>query len=283
MLFTLALAQGGEFGFVLLAFAETSGALSGQAAETLLLVIALSMLVTPALFWVQGEVDRRLAARGRRELEPVDELGAVIIAGMGRFGQLGQPHPDRGRPPRRSCSNSRPEVVARLRRLGIRGFYGDVERPELLAAAGIARARAVVIAIDEPEQAVRMVRHIRQRYPELPVIARARDRHQVYGLLAAGATATVREIFNSAVEVGRRTLAALGHEDGEIDRVLAEFVRQDQRMVEELAALWRPDLAVEDNPAYLAKERAQAAAIEAALRGAAGRDRPTGSGPDGAA
>ena len=111
---------------------------------------------------------------------------------------------------------------------------------------------------------------------------RARDRHHVYGLMAAGATATVREVFDSAVEVGRRTLVALGHDEAEIDRVLAEFVRQDERMVEELAALWRPDLAAEENPAYLAKERAQAAEIEAALRGAVGGDRPAGPGPDGA-
>ena len=82
-----------------------------------------------------------------------------------------------------------------------------------------------------------------------------------------------REVDSAQLfEAARRTLAALGHEEAEIERVLAEFVRQDQRMVEELAALWRPDLAAEDNPAYLAMERAQAAVIEAALRGAARRD-----------
>lgn len=267
-LFTLALAQGGEFGFVILAFAEASGALDETAGEVLLLIITLSMMMTPALFWLQGAVDRWLASRGKRELEPVDELGTVIIAGMGRFGQLvnriltGVGH-------RTVVLDSRPEVVARLRRHGVRGFYGDVERPELLSAAGIAQARAVVIAIDEPAQAVRMVRNIRRRYPDLPVIVRARDRHHVYGLMAAGATATVREILGAAVEVGRHTLAALGHDQAEIERVADEFVRQDQRMVEELAALWRPDVPADENAAYLAKERQQAAQIEAALRGVA--------------
>lgn len=267
-LFTLSLAQGGEFGFVILAFARASGALGEAAGEVLLLIIALSMMLTPALFWLQGAVDRWLAARGGRELEPVDELGTIIVAGMGRFGQLvnriltGVGH-------RTVVLDSRPEVVARLRRSGVRGFYGDVERPELLAAAGIARAKAVVIAIDEPAQAVRMVRNIRRRYPDLPVIVRARDRHHAYGLMAAGATETVREILGAAVEVGRHTLSALGHDAAEIDRVLGAFVQEDQQMVEELAALWRPDIPAEENAAYLARERQQAAQIEAVLRGVA--------------
>jgi CPA2 family monovalent cation:H+ antiporter-2 len=272
VLFALALAQAGEFGFVLVGFAADTWVLPPGRADTILLVITLSMLLTPALFRLHDW----LAVRWRgphREADSIDEPGTVIIAGMGRFGQIvnrmltGVGH-------RTVVLDSHAETVDRMRRLGVRGFYGDVDRPELLAAAGIGRARAVVIAINEPAQAERMVRYIRQRYPELPVIARARDRHHVYRLLAAGATTTVREVFDSAVDVGRRTLAALGHEEGEIERVRDEFVRQDQRMVEELAALWRPDLAAEDNPAYLAKERAQAAEIEAALRGAANRGRP---------
>jgi monovalent cation:H+ antiporter-2, CPA2 family len=275
MLFTLALAQAGEFGFVLLAFAESSRVLTAEQAGTVLLVIALSMMLTPALMRVQGVAGQRMAREARREPERVDEPGTVIIAGMGRFGQTVN-RIVAGLGYRTVVLDSRPAVIERLRRLGIRGYYGEVDRPEVLAAAGLAEARAVVVAIDDPEQAVRLVQHIRARHPRVAVIARARDRHQVYVLAAAGATATVREVFEAAVQAGRHTLAALGHDAGEIDRVLAEFARQDQRMLDELAAVWRPDTPADENPAYLAKEREQATAIEAALRRAvAAVDAPT--------
>ena len=104
---------------------------------------------------------------------------------------------------------------------------------------------------------------------------RARDRHHVYELTAAGATATVREVFAAAVQAGRHTLAALGHGTAEIDAALAEFARQEQRMLDELAALWRPDVSAEENAAYLALERRQAAVIEAALRAAVARGKET--------
>jgi monovalent cation:H+ antiporter-2, CPA2 family len=263
MLFALALAQAGEFGFVLLAFAGTSGVLAPELVEPLLLVIALSMALTPALFRLHGVVEGRLARP--RPPDPIDEPGTVIVAGMGRFGQTvnriltGLGH-------RTVVLDSRPSVVERLRKLGIRGYYGEVDRPEVLAAAGLAEAKVVVVAIDEPDQAVRMVRHIRSRHPRLTVIARARDRHHVYALATAGATVTVREVFESAVQAGRHTLEALGHAPGEIDSALAEFARQDEQMLAELAALWRPDVPIEKNRAYVAKEREQTAAIEAALR-----------------
>jgi len=267
-LFALALAQAGEFGFVLLAFAETSRVLTGEQAGTVLLVIALSMMLTPALFRLQGVADGWL---GRpRAPDRIDAPGTVIVAGMGRFGQTvnrivaGLGHPT-------VVLDSRPEVVERLRRLGIRGYYGEVDRPEVLDAAGLAEARAVVVAIDDPEQAVRLVRHVRGRYPKLPVIARARDRHHVYALAAAGATATVREVFEAGVGAGRHTLAALGHDPEEIEEALAEFARQDQRMLDELAAVWRPDTPAGRNPAYREIERRQAAEIEAALRAAVAR------------
>jgi CPA2 family monovalent cation:H+ antiporter-2 len=277
MLFALALAQAGEFGFVLLAFAESSRVLTADQAGTVLLVIALSMMLTPALFRLQGLVDRRLGA-SRREPDPIEAPGTVIIAGMGRFGQTvnrivaGLGHPT-------VVIDSRPSVVERMRRLGIRGYYGEVDRPEVLDSAGLAEARAVVVAIDDPELAVRLVRRIRGRFPDLPVICRARDRHHVYALTAAGATATVREVFEAGVGAGRHTLAALGHDQDEIDRALAEFERQDQRMLDELAAVWRPDLPNDRNPAYLAKEREQAAAIESALRQAVSRAAATEGSP----
>lgn len=267
VLFTLALAQSGEFGFVLLDFAESSGVLTAAQANTALLVIAVSMLLTPALFWLQSGLDRRLADARARPPDPIDAPGTVIIAGMGRFGQtVNRILTAAGH--RTVVLDNRPEVVERLRRLGIRGYYGEVDRPEVLVSAGIDGCRAVVVAIDEAEQAVRMVRQIRAGHPDLPVIARARDRHHVYELAAAGASVTVREVFAAAMDAGRHALAALGHRSAEVEAVVSAFATEDQRMLDELASVWRSDVPPERNARYLAMEREQAARIEAALQGA---------------
>jgi CPA2 family monovalent cation:H+ antiporter-2 len=272
MLFTLALAQAGEFGFVLVSFAALTSVLPPERATTILLVISLSMLLTPALFALHDRLARRIGGRARAPDE-IDERGAVIVAGMGRFGQTvnrllaGLGH-------KTVVLDSRLETVDRVRRLGIKGFYGDVARPELLEAAGIAEARALVIAIDDPEKALRMVRHVSRRYPEVRIVARARDRHHVYALHAAGADETVREVFDGAVRAGEHVLAALGYEDAEIERATAAFFEHDRRMLAELAELWDPDVQPENNAAYLAKEREQYRSIAAAMQAGRGAEVP---------
>lgn len=266
LLFAFGLAQAGEFGFFLLGFARELGVLETGQADSLMLVIALSMTVTPAFVWVQAALGRRLGAHGRNETEPIDTTGPVIIVGMGRFGQtvnrilagVGQPTVVIDREMR---------TVQRLRQLGIRAFVGDATRPEILAAAGMRNSKALVIAVDDPDLAVRLVEHTSRAFPHVRIIARARDRHHAYRLQVAGRVEIVREIFEGAVTAGRHTLLALGHPARDVDAITAEFVRRDAQMLAELAALWRPGVPPEDNPAYLAKEREQAATIEAALRG----------------
>jgi CPA2 family monovalent cation:H+ antiporter-2 len=265
LLFTLGLAQAGEFGFFLLSFAAASRVLYPDQAATLLLIIALSMMATPALFWLHGQLAGRLRDRPGRPADTIDEKGPVIIAGMGRFGQVANRlvaslgH-------RTVVIDSRPETVDRMRALGIKAYLGDVARPELLEAAGIAEAAAVVLATDNPEGNVRLAGFISHRYPTVRIIARARDRHHVYQLHAAGAHDSVREVFDGSVRAGELALAALGHDHREITAVAADFVSHDSRMLAELAALWSPEVPNDRNAAYLAKEREQYAAIEAALR-----------------
>ena len=273
LLFTLSLAQAGEFGFFLLAFAEATRVLQPDQAETLLLVIALSMMATPALFWLHGQLARRLGHGAAREADAIDEAGPVIIAGMGRFGQVvnrivtGLGH-------RTVLIDNHLDTVDRMRGLGIKAYYGDVDRPELLVGAGIAEAAAVVLAIDDPEKTLRLAQWIRRRYPDVKVIARAHDRHHVYQLYAAGTTDSVRELFDGAVRASKYALAALGHDAEEVEDVAREFVEHDRHMLAELAALWNPAHPGEQNLAFRRKERAQAEAIEAALRSRAERRAP---------
>lgn len=270
LLFTLGLAQAGEFGFFLLAFAEASRVLHPEQAEVLLLVIALSMAATPALFRLHGLLTGYLGQRAERGPDEIDEEGPVIIAGMGRFGQVvnrivtGLGH-------RTVVIDSHPETVERMRGRGIKAFYGEVDRPELMTAAGIGQASAVVLAIDDPEKVVEMTEWIHRHHPGVKVIARARDRHHVYELRAAGASDTVREVFDSAVEAAGSALGALGYGEAEIGEVLREFGEHDRTMLAELGALWSPGVPVAQNEAFLRKEREQSEAIAAAMRGRAER------------
>lgn len=266
VLFTLSLAQAGEFGFFLTSYAAQSNALGAARADEILLVISLSMFFTPALFMIHDNLIRRIAVGPRKPEDEIDEQGTVIIAGMGRFGQIvnrmlmGLGH-------KTVVLDSRPETIERMRRFGIKGFYGEVDRPALLEAAGLANARAIVLSVDDPDVAVRLSRYVKTTHPNVEIIARARDRHHVYALYAAGADESVREVFDSGVRAGKYALAALGYSDDEVERVAQAFFDYDRHMLAELAELWDPKTPLDRNTAYIEKSREQNAAIEAVLRG----------------
>jgi voltage-gated potassium channel Kch len=223
------------------------------------------MVLTPGLFQLRDVLARRLGRRGESPPEPVTDPGTVIVAGMGRFGQTvnrilsGLGH-------RTVLLDHHPATVERMRALGLPAYLGAADRPEVLAAAGIATARAIVIAIDDPEQALRIASLVRRRAPHVRIIARARDRHAVYRMTAAGADTCVREVFDAAVSAGGHALAALGHDRLEVESLLRAFAAEDTAMIEELASLWRPDRPAAENAAFARREREQLAAIEAKLR-----------------
>jgi CPA2 family monovalent cation:H+ antiporter-2 len=273
VLFGLSLAQAGEFGFFLLSFAVASGVLAGGTASTLLLVIGLSMLLTPVLFFIHDEVVSRVSDGPIRPEDEIDEQGTVIIAGMGRFGQIvNRLLTSLGH--KTVVLDSHSGTVDRMRRFGIKGFYGAVDRPDLLEAAGIAEAKALVLALDDPEKAVQMAEYVSRRHPHVRIIARARDRHHVYQLYAAGAKDSVRETFDSAVRAGKYAVLALDYDELEADEIADEFFEHDRTMLRELAGLWDPDVPSDRNPAYIEKSKEQHRAIEAALRGRAAREKP---------
>ena len=196
----------------------------------------------------------------------------VVIAGMGRFGQTvnrlvaGLGH-------RTVVIDNHPQTVERMRRLGIRAYYGDVGRPEMLEAAGVSAAKAVVLATGDPDQTVRIARWLRRQHPDVPVIARARDRHEVYRLQAAGVSDSVREVFDSAVRASKYALSVLGRDAAAVEVAAELFVKRDRRMLKELAELWREDVPEGKNAAFDAKAHQQRVEIEASLRGESERHR----------
>ena len=264
-LFTLGLAQAGEFGFLLISFARSEGALPIAASQKALLVISLSMLLTPLLFFLYERLSKHLAhAPTTHQPDKIDEKGRVIIAGVGRFGQTVN-RMLRSSGVSNVVLDSDMAMIETLRRFGIKGFFGDPSRPELLEAAGLSTAEILVVAVDDRENALKIVRHARRVRPDIHIIARARDRVHVYALYQAGANDIVRETFDSSVRAGRYVLENAGFSDYEAEQLSRAFWRIDRAAMRDLAELWVPGQPLYDNPAYIARARDLEKELELAL------------------
>ena len=263
-LFTLGLAQAGEFGFVLISFSLQQGVLTDGLAGQLLLVIALSMLITPLLFILFDLITRRIADGDDEEHDEVDEKGTVIIAGIGRFGQIVN-RLVRSAGFDTVVVDNNLTTVQMMRKFGFRGFFGDPTRPDLLNAAGLEDARILVVAIDDKASAVKVVRYARKARPDLHIIARARDRVHVHELYDAGANDIVREMFDSSLRAGRYALENLGLTEFEAAELEQAFYQHDRTALRELAELWKPGVPVSDLPEYVARARELNTSLEMEL------------------
>ncbi len=264
-LFTLGLAQAGEFGFVLLAFARQLNVIPVALSEKLLLIIALSMLITPLLFILFDQISKRLTEAAPEHVpDEIDEQGPVIIAGIGRFGQIVN-RLVRASGFKTVVLDYDMETIQLMRRFGVKGFLGDPTRPELLKAAGIAKARVLVIALDDPDNTVKMVRQVRKVRPDLHIIARAGDRNHVYELYQAGADDIVREMFDSSLRAGRYVLENMGLSEYEAAQAEQTFYTHDRRVVRELAEYWEPGTPASLNKPYIERARELDKDLETAL------------------
>ncbi len=276
-LFTLGLAQAGEFGFLLISFARAEGALAVGASDKALLVISLSMLVTPLLFALCEGLAKFLpyGADGP-EPDAVDEKGRVIIAGVGRFGQTVN-RLLRSARISTVVLDSDMRIIETLRRFGIKGFFGDPSRPELLDAAGLADAEVLVVAVDGRDNALQIVRHARRLRPDLHIVARARDRVHVYELYQCGANDIVRETFDSSVRAGRYVLENTGFSEYEAAALSKTFWRLDRSAMRDMAEVWVPGQPLDQNPDYIRRARELERALESALLDELDTARPASS------
>lgn len=254
-LFTLSLAQAGEFGFVLVSYAVSLAILPSRLVQGFMLVIALSMLATPLLFIVYTQLNKRLSSvRDDTPDDEIDEQQPIIIAGIGRFGQvINRMVTMSGF--QTTVLDHDLEIIQVMRRFGFKGYFGDPTRPEILAAAGLEKAHILVAALDDPIANLKLVQYARERRPDLHIIARARDRVAVYQLYSAGANDIIRETFDSSLRAARYVLENSGLsklEAGELERV---FFRLDRAALRELAEVWKPGVPIEKNPEYI--KRAQ--------------------------
>ncbi|MFD1193469.1 monovalent cation:proton antiporter-2 (CPA2) family protein [Seohaeicola saemankumensis] len=277
-LFTLSLAQAGEFGFVLLSFSVQQNVLPPHLADQLLLVVALSMLITPLLFILYDLLSRRLTEGP--DATPEDEItekGAVIIAGIGRFGQIVN-RLVQASGFKTVVLDHDMATIQLMRRFGFRGFFGDPTRPELLHAAGLDKAHVLVVALDDPAAAIRLVTYARQQRPDLHIIARARDRTHVFQLFQAGANDIVRELFDSSLRAGRYVLENMGLTEYEAAQAETVFYHHDRDALRQLAELWDPSLPAEQNAAYIKRARELNKELEVQLLARMEQDRPAEAG-----
>ncbi|EGU42092.1 monovalent cation:proton antiporter-2 (CPA2) family protein [Vibrio splendidus] len=247
-LFTLSLAQAGEFGFVLLSFSAQNHVLPADIVQTLSLVVALSMFLTPGLFILFDKVilPRYEQKLNDREEDTIEEKGTVIIAGIGRFGQIVN---------RLLVSNDVKTVVLDhqanqvdvLRSINIKSYFGDATRHDLLHTAGVEEAAMLVVAIDNQDSSVELVKYVKHTYPKVKILARAFDRGHSYRLREAGADFVESETYHSALEMGAQALRSLGHHPFFVEQQKSTYQRVESRKSEKLFKAWSE---AEDNPRY---------------------------------
>jgi monovalent cation:proton antiporter-2 (CPA2) family protein len=226
----LALSQAGEFGFVIFGIAERARILPPDSAPLLVSAVTLSMAATPALLMLNDVLRRRR----RIEAPPFDEIaatdGAVIIAGYGRFGQIVA----------RVCTMTRisttaleidPGEVEVIRRFGHAIYYGDAARVDLLRAAGAERARLFVLAIDDPDASLRTAQVVRENFPHLRIIARARNREHAYALMALGIDEVIRETYLSSLAAATRVLEEVGLSTTQARDAVRMFRQHDEELL----------------------------------------------------
>lgn len=250
-LFALGLAQAGEFGFVLLSFTVSNAVIPVDLADRLLLIVALSMLLTPALFIIYDKIIApRFSEAEEREMDEIHEENDVIIAGHGRVGGLVN-RILQGVGRKATVIDFSFAQLEMLKKFDFQAYYGDATRPDLLHAAGIANAKIFVIAIDGKEQITELARYVNQHYPDVHIIARAIDRNHVYDLWHAGCRDIIRETYDSSMRMGRSSLEALGYSRDQADRMVEAFNELDRRNMIVAADHYDPAIPAFENDAYM--------------------------------
>ncbi len=264
-LFTLGLAQAGEFGFVLISFSLQQSILPEYLADRLLLIVALSMLITPLAFILYEILSKRLKDSDKvHEHDEINEQGTVIIAGIGRFGQIVN-RLVQSVGVKTVVIDNNLQTIQLMRRFGYQGFFGDPLRPDLLHAAGIDSASVLMVALDDPIAAERLITYARRLRPDIHIVARSRDRTHTYRLYQAGANDIVRELFDSSLRAGRYVLENVGLSDYEASEAEKLFYQHDRYTVRELADVWDPNIPSAQNEAYIARARELEKELEASL------------------
>jgi glutathione-regulated potassium-efflux system ancillary protein KefC len=233
LVLALAIAQVGEFAFIL--FGAAGALLPGETRDLLNAVVAVTMLSAPlVMLGYDRLLAPRLSGRAPPEADRIDERNPVIVAGFGRFGQV-LARVLAGLKIRTTLIDHDPNQVELVRRFGNKAYYGDATRMDVLESAGIAGARLLVLALDDPEATRRLAERVRARYPDLKLVVRAHGRSDAFEYAEMGVPA-VRETFGSALIAAEAALRALDFGPLAARRVVSKFRRVDEEALVEQAA-----------------------------------------------
>ena len=224
----LSVSQGGEFAFLLLSLGLVAGVLSRDISELLAVVVTLSMAATPPLLIFDRWLSRQGATAAPLYETPPANDGHVIIAGFGRVGQVVARVLRAKKLPFTALDISSDHIEF-VKKFGSQAFFGDASRIDILEAAQADKARAFVLAIDDVEGSIRTAQIVRQRYPHLPIYARARNRTHAHRLLDLGIVNVQRETFHSSLVMTRDLLVGLGIGSGEAAKMISTFKTHDER------------------------------------------------------
>ena len=238
-LFILLLAQGGEFAFVLLALGVSNAAISNDTAQAIVIAVALSMLATPFILVAHDRLLMpRLAAAAATRPADTPEAGEVIIAGLGRIGQV-VARILHASGLHATVLDDDPDHVEQSRKFGFRVFYGDATRLDLLHAAGAGSARLLVITLDDAGAITQLVRIVRQHFPKLRIVTRAHDMHHMFELRDLGVELIERETWLGALRLGEIALAEASGDAERARRATQAFAAHDQEVQAKLYQVHR--------------------------------------------
>ncbi|MGF1448778.1 MAG: cation:proton antiporter [Opitutales bacterium] len=261
-LFSVSLGQGGEFAFVLGAFALMSGVFDPGLSNLLQMSVAVSMALSPFLFLFNDRVlQPRLCVSAEPETpgDAIDESNPIIIAGFGRFGHIV------GRLLRAhgvgaTVLDNDASHVELLRKLGLKVYFGDATRFDMLESAGAADAKLLVAALDSPQMNLRVIQTAKRYFPHLKILARAHGRQEAYQVLDAQADGVYRETLDTSLRVAGDALRLLGFRALTVERALAAFRDHDERVVREMAGY------TGDQQAYIREARARIEELDLLFR-----------------
>lgn len=226
------LSQGGEFAFVIFTAAVAAGLMTREISQLLVLAVILSMATTPLLLLLHGRFLRPWLKS--RDEPPFDTISGpanpVIIAGFGRVGQI-VARILRAKKIGFTALEASAEQVDFVRKFGSTTYFGDASKIELLRAAKADKARLFVLAIEDMEHSLRTAETVRRNFPDLPIIARARNRQHTYKLMDLGITLIQRDTYLSSLNIAGHVLQELGLPEDEAARAVKQFQEHDEELL----------------------------------------------------
>ena len=242
-LFAFLLAQSSEFAFVLISFSEQNKLLDQKISGLLILIVALSMAISPLLLIFNEKAISPILTRKQNkieydDMEPSDN--PIIIAGFGRFGLV------IGRVLiankfKVTIIDHNPANIEVLRKFGFKLFYGDVTRPQVIEQAGIKHAKLVILSMAEYDEALKVADYLKKNYPHVKILARAKDIYHAFEFFKRNINTVQQEVFDSAAELGEKALIHLGFSNYEAYRSVRTFKHHEKEVLHDLYALWKED------------------------------------------